>query len=257
MPVQYSVIVATTDQEFEKEAARLFLESSVKAVRDHGAFYAALSGGSTPKKIYALLADDYFRSRVPWADVHLFWGDERCVPPDHPESNYRMVKEALLSRVSIPEGHVHRMPGEVSPPREGARSYENHLKSFFKISVSLPPLDLIFLGVGEDGHTASLFPHTAALNEMNHYVASLFVENLSSHRLTLTLPVINHAKRVVFLASGAAKAGVIRDIFREDLPVNRYPAQRVRPENGELIWLIDKAAAAKLPKEMEQTIRRI
>ena len=241
------VIICKDEATYLKEASRLILDSITTAVKERSSASIALSGGNTPKKIYLQLAESYFRGRIPWRDLNIFWGDERCVPPDHPDSNYRMAKETFLSKVSIPSNHIFRIPAEMENPREAAKSYENTLRAFFKVRESMPKFDLILLGLGEDGHTASLFPGTTAEKEKQHWVVANFVEKLSAKRISLTFPIINNARRVLFHCSGASKAKIVREVFRDDISMDRYPAQRVRPNGGELIWLLDQGASSKLP----------
>lgn len=240
------VLLAPDEAGFFKKAGQIFVETAAEAVRERGRFVAALSGGNTPKKLYELLAQPYFRDRIPWAETYLFWGDERCVPPHHPESNFGAVQKALLSRVPVPSSHVFRVPGEM-PPAEAARSYESNLKSFFKLEYTAPEFDLILLGVGEDGHTASLFPGTEAVKEKNRWVVSSRVPSAAMDRVTFTFPLINAARRILFLCSGVGKSTILKEVLRDDLPRNRFPAQMVSPDSGELVWLLDPAAAAKLP----------
>ncbi len=186
----------------------------------------------------------------------MFWGDERCVPPDHPESNYGMAKAALLDKVGLGEGHAIRILGEMTPAQEAARDYERKLRLFFR-DEELPRFDLILLGLGEDGHTASLFPGTAALAERERWVVANHVERLNADRITLTLPAINAAHRVLFLVSGESKAAVVREIFRDDVSNDRFPAQLVRPGSGEVAWLLDAAAAQRLWPEPRYRAKHI
>jgi 6-phosphogluconolactonase len=219
-------------------AAREFAARAARAVRERGRFAVALAGGSTPRAAYELLAREH-ASEVDWRRVHFFFGDERPVPPDHPDSNYRMAQEALLSRV--PAGSVHRMRGELAPG-EAARRYEEELRSFFA-GEKVPRFDLILLGLGEDGHTASLFPHTEALDETARLVAANPVPKLGVTRITLTLPVINAARAVVFLVSGESKAEALRAVLEGPADSRSYPASLVQPGSGELLWLADRPAA--------------
>jgi len=200
----------------------------------------ALSGGSTPKLMFQILADR-FRDEVAWSRIQFFWSDERHVPPDHPESNYRMANEALLSRVPIEPENIHRVHGENPDAVEAARQYEQTIVEVTK--QSLPRLDLIFLGLGTDGHTASIFPGSDVLHETKRLVAAPYVEKFKSHRITMTLPLLNNASAIVFLVSGAEKAEIVKSVFEGE---NKYPAQAVRPAHGELIWMLDKEAASKL-----------
>lgn len=241
------VVICRDLNEVSLRAAELFVQLADTAASSAGRFTVALSGGSTPRALYTLLASDRFRSRVPWSNVHLFWGDERCVPPDHSESNYRMAREALLDRSPIPPENIHRMPTEFEDPGDAAAEYERTLKAFFRVPVGeLPRFDLILLGMGDDGHTASLFPGTAALAEQERWVTANYVEKLATHRLTLTVPVINHAANVVFLISGEAKASVLREVLEGGYQPERFPSQFIRPEGDKLLFILDRAAAKEL-----------
>jgi len=193
----------------------------------------ALSGGSTPKVLYQLLAED-FRDQVSWASTQFFWSDERHVPPDHPDSNYRMAHEALLSRVPVPESNVHRVHSENPSAQEAADEYEK---------VIVPRLDLILLGLGADGHTASIFPGSDVLHETKRLVAAPWVEKLNTYRITMTLPLLNNGASILFLVSGADKAQIVKEVLEGP---KKYPAQFVQPTNGELIWMLDRDAAAGL-----------
>jgi 6-phosphogluconolactonase len=190
-----------------------------------------------------LLASAEYSEQINWPGVHLFWGDERCVPPDHPESNYRMVHEALLSKISIPPANIHRMEGE-REPQQAASEYEDELRRFFQLkSGQAPQFDLILLGLGEDGHTASLFSGSTALNDRERLVTTTYVERLKAHRLTLTLPVINAAAQVTFLVAGQSKASVVKEILAKGFAPENYPAARVLPADGRLTWLVTADAA--------------
>jgi 6-phosphogluconolactonase len=214
------------------------------AASSKGPFRVALSGGSTPKAFHALLADAQgpYRARVPWDRVHFFWGDERCVPPDHPDSNYRMAVETLLSKVPVPPEHVHRILGELPKADEAAEKYEETILSKFD---GLPRFDWIFLGMGPDGHTASLFPGTMAGVEQKKLVTSVWVEEKKSHRVTLTLPVLNASKNIAFVVSGSDKADTAQKVL-EEAPSASHPASLVSPSRGELLWLLDRPAASRL-----------
>ncbi|MBN1261272.1 MAG: 6-phosphogluconolactonase [Anaerolineae bacterium] len=214
------------------------------AVATQGRFTWALAGGSTPEAAYRCLAAPPFASQIPWEKVHVFWGDERCVPPGHPDSNYRMARRALLDHVPIPSANVHRIPGE-RPPQAAALAYEGELRRLFGRS-ALPRFDLILLGMGPDGHTASLFPGVAALQETQSWVVEQFVEHLDARRVTLTPPVINAATGVVFIVAGAGKAARLRDVLEGPYLPDLLPAQVVSPVSGEVRWFIDADAAAEL-----------
>jgi 6-phosphogluconolactonase len=211
-----------------REAARRFVAQAAAA----NPFTVALAGGSTPRRLYEMLAQQPFTDQVPWPQVHVFWGDERCVPPDHADSNYRMAREAFLDRVSIPAENVHRIRGELDPQQAAAR-YAAELESI------LGPggrLDLVLLGMGSDGHTASLFSGSAALAERERRVVAAHVAKLGSWRVTLTLPMLNASAQVLFLVSGAGKAPALARIRAGE----RLPAGLVRPTSGELAWLVDQ-----------------
>ena len=224
--------------------AQGFMHAAIAAAEARGRFSVALSGGTAPREAYALLAEEPFRSRVPWGAVHLFWGDERCVPPRHPRSNFGMAWAAFVRKVPIPPENVHRMRGEL-PPREGASEYARELEAFF--GPGTPRFDLIHLGVGPDAHTASLFPFAEkTLRERERAVVPALHLSDGEWRITLTLPVLNAAARVEFLATGKGKAKVVRSVIGGPLDPFRLPAQLVRPRDGELAWVLDEGAAAGL-----------
>ncbi|MCA1815135.1 MAG: 6-phosphogluconolactonase [Acidobacteria bacterium] len=229
-----------------RAAAGRFVASADASIRQSGRFSVALSGGSTPRAIYELLASAEFAPRVEWSKVHAFFGDERCVPPDDEASNYRMARESLLSHVPIPTQNVHRMIGE-GDAVANARLYEDDLRSFFG-GDALPRFDLVMLGLGEDGHTASLFPGSPALEERRAWAVANRVEKLGAYRLTLTAPAINAAAAVMFVAAGAGKAERLRDVLEGGRDPSRLPAQLIRPGVGTLEWFVDRAAAAKLER---------
>ncbi len=234
-----NVQVYESPQELAEAAARAFVESAAEAIAERGRFAVALAGGSTPRVTYEVLARDH-AGDVDWPNVHVFFGDERTVPPDHEESNYRMAREALLDRV--PVGSVHRMRGEL-PPDEAAASYERDLSQFS--GGELPVLDLVMLGIGEDGHTASLFPETPALGVTDRLAVANPVPKLDTTRLTLTAPVLSAARAVNFLVAGVGKAEALAEILEGDADLRRYPAKLVRPPVGP-IWMVDRAAATSL-----------
>lgn len=238
--------VLTTPQELFAAAAEEIVRSANEAVSERGRFTLALSGGSTPKSLYHLLASNA-RTTLPWDKVFFFWGDERHVPPTDPESNYRLVYEALLSKVPVPAGNVFRFLAENPDAAAVADAYDKTLRKFFQVGPdAVPRFDLILLGMGPDGHTASLFPGTAALQEKSRLAVANWVDKLKTHRLTLTLPVLNAARTDLFLVSGIDKAPVVRSVLEENVPGEQYPAKLVQPKNGRLIWLLDRAAASAL-----------
>jgi 6-phosphogluconolactonase len=224
-----------------REAAQRF----TRLAREHDPFSVALSGGGTPRRLYEMLAAAPYRERVPWEHVYVFWGDERAVPPDHPGSNYRQAREALLDHVPLPPGNVHRVPGELEP-EDAARAYADELRAFF--GSPWPVFDLLLLGMGDDGHTASLFPGSAALRETEQPVLGLTAhyQDRPARRVTLTPPAINAARNVFFLVSGAAKAPALRAVLQGPRQPELFPAQIVQPTDGHVLWLVSKAAAANL-----------
>ena len=238
-----NLLVHDTPQELAQAAARDFAAKAEAAIGERGRFAVALAGGSTPEATYEVLARDY-ADRLDWSRIHVFFGDERTVPPDHEDSNYRMAQRTLLSRV--PVGSVHRMRGEL-PPAEAAAAYEEELRGFFDTSDAPPSLDLILLGIGEDGHTASLFPETSALEVLDRWVVANPVLKLETTRLTLTVPVINAARAVDFLVAGEGKAEALKQILQGDADPREYPAKLVRPADGP-VWMVDRAAAKFLQK---------
>jgi len=241
------IIICRDVDELNRKAAEQFVALAGAANARRGRFAVALSGGSTPTALYALLVSAEYRNRLDWSRVHLFWGDERCVPPDHPESNFRMVQESLLSKVEIPRENIHRMAGE-KDPQAAAADYENELRRFFSPPQDgVPRFDLIYLGLGEDGHTASLFPGTAALSENQNWVTIAYVGRLQAHRLTLTLPVINAAAQITFLVSGKSKRAIVKQLLGADVDSSILPAAKVSPTDGRLTWLITQDAAEEIP----------
>jgi 6-phosphogluconolactonase len=225
-------------------AAEEFSRCAESSIGARGRFCVALSGGNTPRGVYAEVAVRN-KNDLPWDKTYIFFGDERHVPPTDPESNYRMARESLLSTVPIPEENVHRILAELPAPA-AAVQYEMDLRTFFRLPAGAwPQFDLILLGIGDDGHTASLFPGTAGLTEQSRLVISNWVEKFATDRITLTYPVLNHAREAAFLVSGKAKAAILKDIFTS--APGSYPAQAVRPENGKLLWMVDQDAASLLP----------
>jgi 6-phosphogluconolactonase len=218
------------------------------AITAHGRFDWALAGGSTPAALYRLLTEPDYRGRLDWSKVHFFWGDERCVPPDDAESNYRMARRAMLDDLAPPPRNVHRLEGELAPPLAADRYQAELERHFFSAPAEdvPPPFDLILLGMGADGHTASLFPGTAGLDEKRRWVLANRIESLGTTRLTLTFPVINAAAHVLFLVSGTDKAERLAQVLSPAPHAAPFPAQRVRPHGGDPEWFVDAAAAARL-----------
>jgi 6-phosphogluconolactonase len=236
----------STPQELFHAAAEEVLQCASQAIAERGRFTIALSGGSTPKNMLTLIAANAGHS-VPWAKVFFFWGDERHVPPTDAESNYRMAKESLLSKIEVPEANVFRVPAENPDAEAAARAYERTLQEFFEIEAGeFPRFDLILLGMGPDGHTASLFPGTAALEEKTRLATANWVEKLKTSRITLTAPVLNAAREVAFLISGADKAAALHEVLETDSSPEIYPSKLVHPAGGKLIWFVDRAAASEL-----------
>jgi 6-phosphogluconolactonase len=234
-------------EELSHAAAALFSQLACCRASEGQSFFAALSGGSTPRRLYELLGSAPYSDQIPWGNVHLFQVDERCVPPGHPDSNYRMLRQGLLDRVPLPEANCHRMAAEQANLENAAGEYAAELKQVLQPRPGeLPRLDLIFLGMGADGHTASLFSGSPALGERTLWVRANFIGKLGTSRVTLTFPVLNAAGQVVFLVSGAEKAETLRRVLSGPLEPGRLPAQGVRPVNGQLSWYVDEAAAQLL-----------
>jgi len=248
-----SVERLATAESLTQAAAERFVAAAAGAVRDSGRFTVALSGGTTPKKLYALLATAPYASRIDWPRVHVFWGDERCVAPDDPASNYRMTREALLDHVPLPAENVHRIRGE-DEPAAAAGAYEQELRRTLAASAGAPSsrsggrFDLVLLGMGDNGHTASLFPRLTAVRENRKWVVAEYVAEVSMWRVTLTPVVINAAAEVVFLVSGAEKASMLHRVLEGPRDPDLLPAQIVAPGEGRLTWLVDAAAAAGLDR---------
>jgi 6-phosphogluconolactonase len=247
------IIRIFADKEALSEAAaHEFVRCAREAVADRGRFTVALSGGSTPKQLYQILTTEPFRAQVDWGRVEFFWGDERCVPPDHPDSNYRMAHETMLAHLSIPAEHTHRMEAERPDCDTAARDYQDVLARvlYGKPTVPEPPaLDLVLLGMGPDGHTASLFPHTDALRETMRWVVCNHVPQLNTDRLTLTLPALNRAREVLFLVAGADKTERLVEVLAGPADPMRLPSQSIQPD-GLLGWYVDRAAAKRLPPSL-------
>jgi 6-phosphogluconolactonase len=242
--------VLSDPQELSRAAADEFVRLAEEATRARGLFSVALAGGSTPKMLYALLATDAYHARVPWDNVHLFWGDERHVPPDHKDSNFRMTQETLLAKAPVPAANIHRVKSENPDARKAADEYERELRDFFTahrlLAGGLPRFDLVLLGMGPDGHTASLFPGTHAVREREHWVAAPWVDKFQTYRITLTPPVLNNAAYILFFVSGEEKAETLRIVLEGAEESDRYPSQVIHPANGTLRWLVDRAAARLL-----------
>ncbi len=234
--------------DISRSATTIFVEQSAKAIQERGQFIVALNGGSTPAGTFQLLATE-LREKVDWDHVHVFWGDERCVPASDPESSYGQARDLLLRHVPIPESNIHRIEGELSPA-EAAKDYAMVLQKFASAPLAWPRFDLVFLGMGEDGHTASLFPGPPIdVSEPVLPVTGQY-QDRPAQRVTLTPPVFNSARRVVFMTSGERKAATLAEVLSDRYNPELYPAQRIDPRDGRLIWLVDEEAASRLPMEL-------
>jgi 6-phosphogluconolactonase len=233
------------------EAAQYIVRIATESITTHGRFTIALSGGTTPRKLYGLLGSEPHRSQIDWTLVHIFWSDERCVPPDSEESNYHLAHEVLLSKISIPAVQVHRMPADMPDRNAASQEYENEMRGVFGATDGTPNFDLIQLGMGPEGHTASLFPHQAALHEQQRLVVPVSVPKPPPDRLTFTPPLLNAARNVLFLVTGSDKADALHAVLEGPYNPDEYPAQIVRPPDGEVTWMVDTAAAAKLQRREE------
>lgn len=240
-------------ESLSRGAADLFVTRATGAVRIRGRFAVALSGGHTPLRAYELLAQPPFREQVPWADVHVFWGDERCVSPDDPRSNAGMAHLALLDHVPIPSAQIYPILCAAAPARS-AQEYEDTLRTFFE--GQQPRFDLIFLGLGENGHTASLFPETPVLDEGSRWAAEVYVPEQHLHRVTLTPPIINQGETVAFLVAGANKAAVLQEVLEGNRDPHRLPAQLIQPISGDLHWVVDQEAAKNLSHQPQGDPRK-
>ncbi len=226
-----------------KEVSAAFADYLVSLIgTKNGAVYIALSGGSTPKLLFALLAEDTYKNKIDWSKVHLFWGDERCVAPDHADSNYKMTHEQLLSKINIPSGNIHRVLGE-NDPEEEAKRYSKEIASLLPKENNLPVFDLVMLGMGDDGHTLSIFPHQMELLESDKICEVAVHPSSGQKRVTLTGTIANNAKNVAFLVTGKSKAEKILEILKQQKDWNKYPASYINPSKGTLYWYLDEAAA--------------
>jgi 6-phosphogluconolactonase len=231
-----------------KRAAQDLVQAATRAVSEQGIFRVALTGGSTPKTLYSLLANDAaLRPQLPWDKMYLYFGDERSVGPDHPDSNFRMASETMLSKVPLKPEQVFRIKGEYKDTEKAAQEYEQALRASFKIAEGqFPRFDLVLLGMGNDGHTASLFPGTKALHETNRLVVRNWVGKLYTNRITLTAPAINNAARMIFMVTGADKTLALKGVLEGPYEPEQLPAQMIQPSNGQLLWLVDTIAGGML-----------
>jgi 6-phosphogluconolactonase len=240
------IIVCKDLDDLSSKVATEFVTLTNKFVQSAGKFTVCLAGGDTPRSLYTLLATDPYGNKIPWEHCHFFWTDERCVPPDHPDSNYRMAREALLAKVPVPEDQIYRMPAE-RPPDIAALKYEATLRAHFNLrGGNFPRFDLVLLGLGVDGHMASLFPGSDALEVKDRSVVSTYVDSLKTHRLTLTLPVLKRAANVFSFVSGPSKAEIVARVLEPSQGAEPFPAERVKPEQGRLVWFVDRVAAQHL-----------
>ena len=234
------------DLEFlSRAAAQLFFDQAEQSIRDRGRFLVALTGGSTPVRLFQLLAEDK-SEKIDWNKTHTFWGDERCVPPDDPESNYRMARELLLRHVNIPDANVHRIQGELGPVK-ASEEYGHVLEQFASPPLRWPRFDLVLLGMGEDGHTASLFPGSPVEALGPTEAVTAHYQDRPAERVTLTPHVFNTARLILFMLVGGNKALTLSKVLSDTHQPQLYPAQRIEPKDGKLIWMVDQAAASKLP----------
>ena len=237
-------------EDLSRAAADLFIEQAKRSIAERDRFLVVLNGGGTPTRLFQLLATDY-REQVDWSKVHIFWGDERCVPPNDPGSNYGQALDLLLSHVAIPDSNLHRVKGELGPV-EASKDYSLTLKEFASPPLEWPRFDLVYLGLGEDGHTASLFPGSPVhVSELTMAVTAHY-QDRPANRVTLTPIVFNSARMIVFMATGEKKATTLAEVLSDTHTRNpaQYPAQRIEPKEGRWIWLVDTAAASKLPQKL-------
>jgi 6-phosphogluconolactonase len=227
-------------------AAEMFADLAKRAFASQGRFSLALSGGHTPRCLYEILAGAPYHDQIPWEKVYVFWGDERCLPADDPRSNSQMARQTLLNHVPVPASHLHPILGDL-PAALAATHYEAELREFF--GTQPPVFDLILLGLGENAHTASLFPNTSVLGENERWMSEVYVAEQSMYRVTMTVPLINQAREVIFLVSGAVKASALQGVLEGAYQPHEYPAQLIHPNGAHPIWLVDKAAAHKLTVE--------
>jgi 6-phosphogluconolactonase len=235
-------------EELSRAAADLFIEQAAQSINERNRFLVALNGGSTPTRLFELLATDY-HEKADWSKVHVFWGDERCVPPDDADSSYGQARDILLSHVLIPDANIHRIKGELGPV-EASKDYSLTLRGFASPPLDWPRFDLVYLGMGEDGHTGSLFPGSPVDVSEPTIPVTAYYQDRPANRVTLTPIVFNSAWMIVFMAIGEKKANTLAEVLSDRYNPGLYPAQRIDPQDGKLIWLLDEAAASKLPQEL-------
>jgi 6-phosphogluconolactonase len=235
-------------ESLSREAANLFIEQAARSITERNRFLVALNGGSTPTRLFQLLASIY-KDKVDWSKVHIFWGDERCVPYDDPGSSYGQARDAFLSHVSIPDINIHCVNTDLAPA-EAANVYALTLKQFASPPLDFPRFDLIYLGLGEDGHTASLFPGSSVDVTESTLPVTAHYQDRPANRITLTQRVFNQARMIVFMATGEKKAATLAEVLSDRYNPELYPAQRIDPKDGELIWLVDEDATSRLPRNL-------
>ena len=236
-------------EELSQYAAKQFAQQAAKSISERGQFLVALNGGSTPTRLFQLLATD-FRDKVDWSKTHVFWGDERSVSPDDPESSFGQARESLLSHVPIPDSNIHRIQGELGSA-EASKEYSETLKNFASFPSDVPRFDLVYLGMGEDGHTASLFPGSPLNVSEPTMPVTAHYQDRPANRVTLTPIVFNSARMVAFMATGEKKANTLAEVLSDRYNPEQYPAQRIDPKDGKLIWLVDEAAGSELPRKIK------
>jgi 6-phosphogluconolactonase len=247
-PASTEVGISENLSALSRKAAIILVDKIAETLRHKVFFSIALCGGATPKTLYSLLVEDpYFKAAIPWNKIHFFWGDERHVPPEHPDSNYRMANETMLAKAGVLSENIHRVQAEMPDADKAAKEYENELQRFFGLPAGqLPVFNCALQGMGGDGHTASLFPGTPALCEQKRLVVANWVEQYHTHRITLTVPVFNNAEMVMFLVSGREKAEVLKRVLEDRQSPCNLPSRLIRPTHGRLLWLTDRDAASQL-----------
>jgi 6-phosphogluconolactonase len=237
-------------ERLSRHAATLFVERCDLAIRERDRFLVALNGGNTPVRLFQLLATEY-REQAEWSRVHIFWGDERCVPPDDPGSSYGQARDIFLNHIPIPDSNIHRVKTDLVPV-EASRDYSLTLKGFASPPLDVPRFDLVYLGMGEDGHTASLFPGSPVHVTDSVLPVTAQYQDRPANRVTMTQLVFNRARMVVFMATGEKKAVALAEVLSDRYNPKLYPAQRIDPKDGQIIWLVDESAASKLPRKIKR-----
>lgn len=244
---QSRIIKVADSEELAKQSLKHFIDAAQKTIQEKGLFYVAISGGNTPARLYELLSDESAFAQVDWEKVHLFWVDERCVPPSAEASNFRLAAHTFLLDIPIPGENIHRMTGEYEDYQKAAKEYERRILNVFGLSQhQIPQFDLIILGMGSDGHIGSLLPNTYALFDTEHLVCEVYRMDHHFSRLTLTVPVLKEAKNIMILISGAAKAEIVKEVFESEPDPVRYPVHALWPVLDKITWIIDKNAGASL-----------